>query len=113
MAEHKNRVVLPGSERSARRGSRVVGAPDPNELIEVSVLVRPRKPLASLASAKELGASAPRQRQYLSREEFAATYGADPNDLNKIQAFAHDHNLTVVEVSPPGAPWFFPEPSPP
>src|SRR3984885_7806882 len=100
MPQHKNRVVLPGSERSVRPGSRVVGAPDPNELIEISVLVRPSKPLDTLASAKELGASAPHQRRYLSREEFAATYGANPNDLNKIQAFAHDHNLTVVEVSP-------------
>ena len=100
MPQNKNRVVLPGSERSARPGSRVVGAPDPNELIEISVLVRPAKPLDALTSSKELGASAPHQRKYLSREEFAATYGADPNDLKKIQAFAHDHNLTVVEVSP-------------
>ena len=50
MAEHKNRVVLPGSERSARPGSRVVGAPDPNEVIEISILVRPRKPIGSLTS---------------------------------------------------------------
>ncbi len=101
MPEHKNRVVLPGSERAARPGSRVVGAPDPNELIEISILVRPRKPLDSLTGAKELGSSAPHQRQYLSREEFATAYGADPDDLNKIQAFAHGHNLTVVEVSQP------------
>jgi kumamolisin len=99
MTEHKSRVALPGSERAHRPGSRVSGAPDPNEVIEVSILVRPRKPLQDVTSAKELGASAPHQRQYMSREEFAAAYGADPNDLTKIEAFAHEHNLTVVEVS--------------
>jgi len=101
MAEHKNRVALPGSERSARRGSRVVGAPDPNEQIKISVLLRPRKTMQDLASTKELGATAPHQRDYMSREQFAAAYGANPDDLAKIEAFAHQHNLTVVEVSPP------------
>lgn len=96
MAEHKNRVPLPGSERSTRSGSRVVGAPDPNELIQISVLLRPRTPLESLTSTKELGTGTPQERRYLSREQFAATYGADPKDVALIEAFAHDHNLTVV-----------------
>jgi kumamolisin len=98
MADHKNRVALPGSERSARSGSRVVGAPDPNELIEISILLRPRTPLESLASTKELGAGTPQERHYLSREQFAATYGADPKDVAQIEAFAHEHNLTVVQT---------------
>ena len=99
MAAHKNRIPLPGSERSARSGSRVVGAPDPNELIQISVLLRPRTPLESLTSTKELGAGTPQERRYLSREQFAATYGADPKDVALIEAFAHEHNLTVVEAN--------------
>ena len=51
MTAHKNRVVLPGSERSARLGSRVVGAPDPNQQIKISVRVRPRQSLQNLAAA--------------------------------------------------------------
>jgi kumamolisin len=98
---HKNRVPILGSERFARAGSRVTGAPDPHETLEVSVLLRPRKPLDDLASRKELGLSTPGERKYLTREEFAATYGADPKDVAKIEAFAHDHNLTVGEVSLP------------
>lgn len=101
MAEHKNRVALPGSERSARRGSRVVGAPDPNQTIKISVLLRPRKSFQNLASAKELTATAPHQRKYMTREQFAAAYGANPDDIAKIEAFAHQHNLTVVEASAP------------
>jgi len=99
VAEQKNRVALPGSERSTRPGSRVVGAPDPNQQIRISVLVRPRTPLQNLRSAKELGATAPNKRRYMSRADFAAQYGADPNDLTKIEAFAHQHNLTVVEAN--------------
>ena len=101
MTEHKNRVALPGSERSARSGSRVVGAPDPNEHIRISVLLRPRKALQNPASAKEMTATSPHQRKYMSREQFAADYGANPDDIAKIEAFAHQHNLTIVEASAP------------
>ncbi|HTT63146.1 MAG TPA: S53 family peptidase [Bryobacteraceae bacterium] len=100
MAEHMNRVAIPGSERSARHGARASGAPDPNEQIEITVLVRPRHTMENLASTKELTATPPHQRKYLSREEFAASYGASLEDLAKIEAFAHEHNLTVAEVSP-------------
>jgi kumamolisin len=46
-----------------------------------------------------MSSSLPRKRQYLSREEFATRYGADPADVAKVEAFAHQHNLTVVEAS--------------
>ena len=90
MQQHKNRVALPGSERASRPGSRAVGAPDPNQQIRITVLLRPRQPLPTPSG----------QRKYLSRQEFAAGYGADPGDLAKVEAFAHQHNLTVAEVSP-------------
>jgi kumamolisin len=35
----------------------------------------------------------------MSREQFAANYGANPDDLAQIEAFAHQHNLTVAEIS--------------
>jgi kumamolisin len=100
MPVHKNRVALHGSERAARRGARAVGAPDPNQQIRISVLLRPRNPIAHLAAAPELGATLPHQRKYLTREQFAATYGAHPADMAAVEAFAHQHNLTVVEASP-------------
>ncbi len=99
MAEQKNRVALSGSERSARRGARAVGVPDPNQRIDITVLLRPHKSLPNLATAKELTATPPHQRKYMSREQFAAAYGANTGDLAKIEAFAHQHNLTVMESS--------------
>ena len=83
MTEHKNRVALPGSERSARRGARAVGAPDPNEQIRISVILRPRKSMQSLTTARELTATPPHQRNYMTREQFAATYGANPGDVTR------------------------------
>ncbi len=100
MTKHKNRVALPGSERSARHGSRVVGAPDPTEQIKISIRIRPRQPLPDPATANQFSATLPNQRHYLSRQDFAANYGASPEDISKVEAFAHEHNLTVVEVSP-------------
>ena len=100
MAKPTKLVALKGSERHPRRGAREAGAPDPNERLRVSVLLRPRQPLAGLKSGSQLGANL-QERKYLTREEFAAQYGADLQDVAKVEAFARDHNLTVVETSAP------------
>lgn len=100
MAKPSKLVPISGSERHARRGSREAGAADPTERIRVSILLRPRKPITDLASAKYLGANL-HERNYLSREQLAAQYGADPDDVAKVEAFARDHNLTVVDASLP------------
>lgn len=68
---------------------------DPETQIDVSVLVRPRRPLAEL-EARPGAAQVP-----LSREAFAAAYGADPADLAKVEAFAREHGLKVLETSAP------------
>ena len=40
----------------------------------------------------------PGARTYLSREEFASKYGADPADMEKVAAFAHEHQLSVTRA---------------
>jgi len=45
-----------------------------------------------------LGLQAPRQRQYLSRQQFLARFGADAADVVKVEAFAHAQGLTVVRL---------------
>lgn len=81
------RVALPGSERKAEEGARVVGTPNLSEIIEVTVLLRRVKPIAPREQAEPL-----------TREEFAAEYGADPADVERIEDFAQEHDLTVVSV---------------
>lgn len=81
------RVKLPGSERQPI-GSRV-GALSDDEIIEVSVILKPKSPV-----------KIPRPRgPVMSREEFAAKCGADPAAIEKVRAFAREHGLTVGEVS--------------
>ncbi len=70
------------------------GPVDPDQRVEVSVIVRPRQPLP------DLDARLSQSQPYLSREEFAAAYGADAADLAKVEDFARKHGLEVVESSP-------------
>ena len=81
------RVALSGSEREAVPNSRVIGSPDPNEIIDVTVLLRRRA-----------GEPPPAGSARVSREEFAGLYGADPADVERVQEFAASNDLTVVEV---------------
>jgi kumamolisin len=89
-------IPLEGSERVAMPGAKVLAPADPNERLEVTVLVRRRATedfhgrVAALASGKS--AAPP-----LSREQFAARYGADPNDVAAVRAFAAAHGLAVVQ----------------
>ena len=71
--------------------SDALGAVDPDGRVEVSVVLRPRHPLEELATGAEP----------LSREEFAASFGADQADIQKIEAFARQHGLKVLEASQP------------
>ena len=92
-----SRHVIRGTEEPRRPDSRAVGAVNPQERIEVSVLVRAR-PGAKVAG-DALTDTPPSQRHYLSRGQEAAADGADPRDLAKVGAFAQAHGLAVVDSS--------------
>jgi len=82
------RTLLRGSERRAMANSQVIGRPDPNSLISVTVLLRRRN--------EDLPAPG---SERLTREEFARRYGANEADLPAIEAFAAENDLTVLEIS--------------
>jgi kumamolisin len=96
MAKRQDRVELKGSNRAALPGGQDVGPSDPNEKIEVSVLLRRGSLPSKFPSAAAMGALPPRQRKYLTREEFARQHGASTADLEKIRAFAGQFGLRVV-----------------
>jgi kumamolisin len=96
MATGQNRVELKGSERAALPGGQDVGPADPKQHIEVSVLLRRGSQAGEFPSAAKLGAQLPRQRKYLTRDEFAKTHGASAADIQKIRAFAAEYHLKVV-----------------
>jgi len=92
----EGRVAVPGTEPAAPRGD-AIGAVEPGIRLDVTVLVRPRQSLRELDA--QLNAARPGEQPIMSREAFAATYGADPDDLARVEAFAHGHGLSVVESS--------------
>ncbi|MBR0852709.1 S8/S53 family peptidase [Bradyrhizobium diazoefficiens] len=96
MASSTKRVALVNSARKLPQGAKLVGAADPKQEIEISVRLRARP--ADDEEMMALGAQPPRERQYLSRAEFAARKGADPADVARIDDFAHHHDLNVKSV---------------
>ena len=96
MASSTKRVALVNSARKLPKGAKLVGAADPKQEIEISVRLRARR--ADDEQVMALGAQPPREREYLSRAEFAAQMGADTADVAKIDDFAHHHELNVKSV---------------
>src|SRR5438445_11524953 len=99
MSSPKDRIPLRGSVRAPLPGAHAVGAANPDEPIEVTVLLRPRASKESL-NIEQMAARLPQDRQHLTREKLAETRGADPQDISKIEAFADEHHLSVVEANP-------------
>jgi kumamolisin len=81
--------TIAGSELIHLPASRAVGTPATDEVIRVSVILHPKAPLPLPA----VGVGP------LTREQFAATYGADPAAIAKVENFARQYGLTVVESS--------------
>jgi kumamolisin len=96
MAGTIKRVTLANSARKLPKGAKLVGAADPKQQIEVSVRLRAKR--SDDETVMQLGAQLPRERQYLSRAEFAEQMGANPADIAKIDNFAHHHDLNVKSV---------------
>jgi kumamolisin len=96
----KNRVPLLGSERPPLPGARAAGRLDENERITVTVVLRPLRSRQGSSIETEFGSRPPRNRRYLTREELEAAYGASGEDLTKVEAFAKEYALEVVEESP-------------
>ncbi|HEX3872672.1 MAG TPA: S53 family peptidase [Solirubrobacteraceae bacterium] len=88
------RSAIGGSERSPLAGASPGAPVDPTQDVSVSVYLRPAQPITP-----ELVAGQPRGSA-LSREEFAAKYGATPQDIAKVVALAEQYDLRVVEQDP-------------
>jgi kumamolisin len=90
------RITLKGSERSAVPGAREIGAADPSERIEVSVIVR-RADRPALETRVAKLAAGDRTAGILSREEFTKLHGAAAADLAAVRKFAAAHGLGVIQ----------------
>jgi kumamolisin len=91
---------IAGSERRPVPGAQPMGPADPNETADVTVLVRRQ---AAADFERMAGDAAAKPGTHLSRDEFAKRFGADPQDIAKVKAFAAQYGLRVVEESAPRA----------
>src|ERR1700733_5919553 len=97
----EKRVALPGSSRRPVAGAKAVGKVNPNQRIEITIQLRRRRGADLEKKISELSAQKPSDRKYLTRAELADTAGSDPADIPQVESFAHDHKLSVTEVSIP------------
>ncbi len=97
MKTENERIVLPGSHRAPRAGAKLKGRLDPDERLEVTIRVRARLAWAGTPECRALCAMPLARRRYLSREEFALRYGADPADFQRLEQFARAFQLKVVD----------------
>ncbi|CAB3780535.1 S53 family peptidase [Pararobbsia alpina] len=93
MAKHP----VAGSDKAQPEGTQCVGQCDPNERIEVVVMLRRRDEdgFRALMQKVDEGKAPPVP---VSREEFEQRFGAAPNDIAKVEAFAEQHQLQVVRA---------------
>lgn len=89
-------VSIPGSERQPLRGARRLGPAKADEPLEVTVRLRRKQPLP--AQAMEAQKTPPR-RTHLTHAQLETAHGADPADVARVEAFARQSGLTVVEAS--------------
>lgn len=87
----QQRTILPGSEKAAAAPGAAATPAPPSNRITVSVIVRRKKPLSA---AHIIG------KQRLTRVEFRASHGADPEAVRLVRAFAKEYSLTVQPGTP-------------
>jgi len=111
MANYTEHIPLKGSERVAVPGAKAIGAANPDESLQVTVLLRSRAQAAD-AKAKNTTATANEkssvesllkqraaERQHLSREQFLAQRGALEEDTRLVEAFAHAYGLSISDTN--------------
>jgi len=89
--------TLDGSERRAAPGARLVGPADPAEVLSVTIHLRRKPGAPELPDEQYWADTPPAERHYLSHSDFAGTYGASPDDVARVSAFAREHGLEVQE----------------
>jgi kumamolisin len=88
-----------GSDRAPMPGARDVGDADPQERLEVTVMLR--QPAGDDLKARLAAlAAGDKSTGFLSREAYAQQFGADPADIAAVTAFAQAHGLVVVISHP-------------
>ncbi len=110
MANYREHVTLKGSERTIVPGAKAIGSANPDESLQVTLLLRSRaqaedaKARTAKATASEKAAvesllkQRAAERQHLTREEFLAQRGALEEDIQRVEEFAHEYGLSISDA---------------
>ena len=101
MVTPPERVIVPTHLSPRDPDTISLGPLSAEEQVEVTLRLRPKVPgVKSAATAEARGSSTVAEPRYPSREEFAQTHGADPEDVARIEQFARSHGLIVTDADP-------------
>lgn len=81
-------VSLPGSGKVAPRASAETTGLSPDQTMEVTVRIRRKAPIELHLQSG----------QRFSREDYAKMFGASDEDIAKVEAFAHEHQLAIAGI---------------
>jgi kumamolisin len=93
----QNYQRLEGSERRPGPTAKLLKPADAGEKVTVTISLRRRLDGSPLPEPDFFLSTPPAQRRRLPSDEFAARYGASPEDISQVTNFATSHSLTVVE----------------
>ncbi len=111
MANYREHVPLKGSERVVVPGAKAIGATSPDQLLQVTVLLRSRAQAEDAktgntrattgerAAVETLQKQRSEERQHLTREKFLEQRGALEEDIRKVEDFAQEYGLSIVETN--------------
>jgi kumamolisin len=111
MANYREHIPLKGSERAVVPGAKAQGAANPDQPLQVTVLLRSQaqakdaKTGSKQATTSEKAAVESLQkqrsegRQYLTREKFLEERGALEEDVKIVEEFAHEYGLSIVDAN--------------
>src|ERR1700691_5899195 len=85
---------LPGSERQVPPDAELVGPCPADTIIEVTLYLRSKDPSGLQQYVQEI--SEPGSHSYLTPQQFAHKFGANPADVEAVTNFAQRHQLNVI-----------------
>lgn len=94
----KNYGRLEGSELRPAPVARLLGPTSEAEKLRVTIVLRRRPDGPPVPGPSHYRHTPPSERRRLSEPAFAARYGADPAEIEKVADFARGHGLTVDET---------------
>jgi kumamolisin len=95
----RNFRQLEGSELRPSPNARVLGPADETETLRTTIVLRRRPDGPPVPGPAYYLRTPPSERPRLSESGFAARYGADPGDIERVAAFARSRGLTVDEIN--------------